>query len=160
MRARFLTTFRRVNRSVPSQLLRVFRLLSPALIAGSACYEYHAASIDDLHAGQRVRVVLNRSGTDALAQKIGPGAASLGGRVVARSPADLTLALTEISRTTGREEFLEGETLNVPRSSADRFAVRSVDVSRTALIVVALVAGVAAGQILATPKAAAASSAK
>lgn len=134
--------------------------MSPALIAGSACYEYHAARVDDLRAGQRVRVVLNAAGTEALAPKIGPGASTLNGRVTASSPTELTLALSEVSRTTGREEFLEGQTLHVPRASADRFAVRGIDVSRTALIVVALVAGVAAGQILATPKAAAANNAK
>lgn len=107
-----------------------------------------------------MRVVLNATGADALAPKIGPDASTLSGRVTASSPTDLTLAVTEISRTTGREEFLEGQTLSVPRSSADKFAVRGIDVSRTALIVVALVAGVAVGQVLATPKASAASGAK
>ncbi len=138
----------------------MFRLLSPALIAGSACYEYHATSIDNLRVGQSVRVVLSASGTEMVAQKLGPGASTVRGRVIASSPTDLTLAVTEISRTTGREELLEGQTLSVPGSSADKIAVRGIDVSRTALIVVALVAGVAAGQILSTPKATAASSAK
>lgn len=136
------------------------------LLAGSACYEYHAASIDDLRSGQRVRLVLSPAGTAALAPKIGPDASTLGGRVIASSPTGVTLAVTEIARTTGREELLEGQTLSVPRSSGGNFAVRSIDPSRTALIVVALVAAVAAGQILAegsgtlTSKGAATSGAK
>jgi hypothetical protein len=120
----------------------------PVLCAGTACYQYQPAPLTAVTPGQAVRVTLTPSGAAALASSIGPGATSLDGRVLQRTDAELTLALTQIARGPDEpEQFLQNEPLTLPLTTAGTFAVRSLDKPRTVLAAGGIVALVIAGKL-------------
>lgn len=113
----------------------------------AACYQYQSSDVARLQPGQMVRVTLTPSASASLAQSIGARASLLDGRVVARSDRDVTLALTQITRTAGEEQFLRDEPLSMPLGNAESWRVRSVDTPRTLLAVGSVVAVFAAGRV-------------
>jgi hypothetical protein len=76
-----------------------------------------------------------------LASSIGPYATALDGRVVAADAGALRLALTQIARSVGPEEFLKDQLIDVPAGSAPSITVRSFDRMRTVLALGGLLAG-------------------
>jgi hypothetical protein len=137
------------DRDIRNILLKVRRLVAvlPAL-AGLGCYEYTDTTSAGLHPGEVVRVALTAPGSAALAPAIGPGATSLGGRVMSLAPNDMTIALTEIDRSVGPEQFLAGEPISVPLASFAGVQRRRVDKGRTALAVGGVVALFVVGQVI------------
>lgn len=125
--------------------MRGLVLLMLAGIGG--CYEYRTYDAASVHAGQTVRVALTPSASTELAASIGPSAALLDGRVVDRSGAGVTLALTQITRSAGSEEFLHDEPLSLPLGNVSAWRVRSLDRPRTALVIGGIVAAVVAGRV-------------
>jgi hypothetical protein len=114
----------------------------PVLVAGTGCYEYRSAEISGVRAGETVHLVLNQSGSAALAPAIGPSATSLDGRVLRDDSGELLLAVTQIDRSVGPEEFLRNESVAVPTRNAESITVRRLDRPRTLLAAGAVFAGV------------------
>lgn len=114
----------------------------PVLVAGTGCYEYRSADVSGVRTGETVHLVLNRSGSAALAPAIGPSATSLDGRVLRDDAGELMLAVTQIDRSVGPEEFMRNESIVVPTRSAESITVRRLDRPRTLLAAGALLAGV------------------
>jgi hypothetical protein len=114
----------------------------PALVAGTGCYEYNGTVVDRVQPGQTVHVVLNPSGSAALASTIGPNATTLDGRILRGDPGQLTLAVTQIERSVGPEEFMRDEAITFPMQSTSSIAVRRLDRPRTYLAIGALLASV------------------
>src|SRR5262249_55795609 len=113
-----------------------WRLAVPAvLFAGTACYEYHDASLAEVRPDVSGHVVLSASGSTALASTIGPNATSIDGRVLSISGGTMRLAATQIARAIGPEEFLQNEPIEVPTAGTLSISTRSVDRVRTVLTV-------------------------
>lgn len=120
------------------------------LVASTAgCYQYHDASPTAVKPDETVHVVLSSDASTSLASTIGPNATSLDGRVVAVDSNHMRLAVTQIARAVGPEEFLQSEPIDVPTHGALTVSVRSVDRARTFLAAVGgLLAGVFAAHTL------------
>jgi hypothetical protein len=122
--------------------LRTLMAAVPVLVAGTGCYEYNTTSTGGVRAGETVHVVLSPSGSTALASAIGPNATTLDGRILREDSSQLTLAVTQIARSVGPEEFMRDEAITVPTQHAASITVRRLDRPRTFLTVGALLAGV------------------
>jgi hypothetical protein len=116
----------------------------PALVvgAGTGCYEYTSTALGHVQPGQTVHVVLSPSGSAALASTIGANATTLDGRILRGDSGELTLAVTQIERSVGPEEFMRDESITVPAQNAESVTVRRLDRPRTFLTIGAFVAGV------------------
>lgn len=127
----------------PGTSRRIFTLVAavPVMFTGTACYEYHSASPSAVHPGETVHLVLSPEASSSLASTIGPNATALDGRVVAADGGTLRLALTQIARSVGPEEFLKDQVIDVPAGGAPSITVRSVDRMRTVLALGGLLAG-------------------
>ena len=105
------------------------------LVATSpACYEYRDASPTVVRPDETVHVVLSGEAATSLAGTIGPNATSIDGRVLAVDSTRMRLAVTQIARAVGPEQFLESEPIDVPTHGALVVSIRSMDRSRTALL--------------------------
>ena len=122
----------------------------PVILTGTACYEYHAASVSEIHPGETVHLVLRSDASSSLATTIGPNATTLDGRVVAVDASGVRLAVTQIERSTGPEEFLKNEPIDVPVGGASSITVRSVDRIRTVLVFGGLLAAAIAAHATTT----------
>lgn len=114
----------------------------------AACYQYHDASPTAVRPDETVRVVLSSDASTSLAGTIGPHATSIDGRVVAVDSNRMLLAVTQIARAVGPEEFLQSEPVEIPTLGALTVSVRSVDRFRTFLTFGGILAGVVAAHAL------------
>jgi len=126
------------------------RTLALPFLAAPAfgCYEYHATTVGAIRPAQTVHVELSPAGSVSLASMIGPNATMLDGQVLSVDSDRLRLAVTQIARSAGPEEFLKNEPIDVPRSSAAMVTVRSVDRPRTLLAIGGLALGVLVAHIV------------
>ena len=126
------------------------RRLALTLIAPAfGCYEYNATTIGSIRPNETVHVELSPSGSASLASTIGPNATMLDGRVLAIDSNRLRLAVTQIARSVGPEQFLKDEPIDVPRASTTIVTVRSVDRPRTLLAIGGLALGLLVARIVA-----------
>jgi hypothetical protein len=126
-------------------------LLAVAVVSGTACYEYQAADASAVRATEVVHVVLSPEAAVALKADIGANASTLDGRVVWVDSDRVRLAVRQIGRSIGPEEFLSGEELDLPLAGASSISVRRFDRARSLLaaggiIASALAAGSFANQ--------------
>jgi hypothetical protein len=119
-------------RLAPSVVLAVSGLF------GTGCYAYHAADVAAVRPSEVVHVVLSPEAAVALKPSIGPNALTLDARVIGLEAERLRLAVTQIERSVGPEEFLQGEPLDLPLSGASSISVRRFDRARTILAVVGI----------------------
>jgi len=110
-------------------------MLAVSALSETACYGYNAADVSALRPAQTVHVTLSPEAAVALKQSIGPNASTLDGRVLAVEADHLRIALTQIVRTTGPEEFLQNEPIDVPLAGTSTVSVRRFDGVRTILAV-------------------------
>jgi hypothetical protein len=114
----------------------------PGLFAGTGCYEV----------SRRRNVGCEGRGDGASRspardprrshRRSAPSATSLDGRVLRDDSGELLLAVTQIDRSVGPEEFLRNESIAVSTHSAESITVRRLDRPRTLLAAGALFAGV------------------
>ena len=131
------------------QNAKVILATVPAMLAGTGCYEYQQSPVSSVRPGQTVHLVLTPTGAAGLAATIGPNASSVDGKIVGATANELTLAVTQIARTSGPEEFMKDEPLTVPFTSATSATTRSLDKPRTVLAVLAILGGVVLGNVIA-----------
>jgi hypothetical protein len=123
-------------------------LVLVAASLGSGCYQYREMSATAVRPDETVRVILTSDASSSLASTIGPNATSLDGRVVSVDSTRMRLAVTQIARAVGSEEFLQFEPIDVPTRGALTVSVRSMDRFRTVLAFGGLLAGVFAAHAL------------
>jgi hypothetical protein len=117
------------------------------VLTGTACYQYRAAPVESIEVGKIVHATLTADGTREAVSMLGPAATGIEARVVSRTPADVTFAVTRIERSYGPEQFLRDEPVTLPLSSLGMLEVRSPDRARTILAVGGILAAVIAGQV-------------
>jgi hypothetical protein len=129
---------------------RVLRLVAgvPLVAIGTACYEYHTTSISSVHPAETVHVELSPAGSASLTPTIGPNATMLDGQVLSVNQKTFKLAVTQVARAAGPEEFMRNEPIEIPVSGLSTITVRSFDRTRSILIAGALLAGVFAAHIV------------
>lgn len=110
-------------------------MLAVSVLPGTACYQYSARELTELRPSETVHVTLSPEAAVALKPAIGPNASTLDGRVLAVEPDHLRIALTQIERTVGPEEFLQYEPVDVPLAGTSTVSVRRFDGVRTFLAV-------------------------
>lgn len=110
-------------------------MLALSGLCGTACYEYHAADVGAVRPSEVVHVVLSPEAAVALKPSIGPNALTLDARVIGLEAERLRLAVTQIERSVGPEEFLPGEPLDLPLSGMSSITVRRFDRARTILAI-------------------------
>jgi hypothetical protein len=122
--------------------------LAVVAVVASGCYQYHDASPTAVRPDETVHVVLSSDASSSLAGTIGPNATSIDGRVMAVDSNSMRLAVTQIARALGPEEFLQSEPIDVPTRGALIVSVRSVDRVRTFLAFGGILAGVVVAHTL------------
>ena len=129
---------------------RLLVLVAACTAGGGGCYQYREMSATAVRPDETVRVVLSSDASSSLAGTIGPNATSIDGRVMAVDSTHMRLAVTQIARAIGPEEFLQYEPIDVPTRGALTISVRSVDRVRTVLAFGGLLAGILAARTLTT----------
>jgi hypothetical protein len=126
------------------------RTLALTIAAAPAfgCYQYQARPVGAIRPEETIHVELSPAGSASLASSIGPNATTLDGRVLSVDSNRFRLALTQIARSVGPEEFLKYEPIDVPRASATAVTVRSVDRPRTLLAIGGLAVGILVARIV------------
>lgn len=124
-------------------------MLAVSVLSETACYGYNAAEVSAVRPSQTVHVTLSPEAAVALKPAIGPNAATLDGRVLAVESDHLRIALTQIVRTTGPEEFLQYEPIDVPFAGASMVSVRKFDGVRTFLAVGGIIGSAIAAAVVA-----------
>jgi len=119
-----------------------------AVLAAVGCYQYHEASPTAVRPDETVHIILSGDASSSLAGTIGPNATSIDGRVMAVDSIRMRLAVTQIARAIGPEEFLKDEPIDVPTHGALAVSVRSVDRFRSLLAFGGLLAGIFAARTL------------
>jgi hypothetical protein len=110
------------------------------------CYAAVPTSLAAVVPNSEVHVTLTSDGAAALVTSVGPRAAALDGRVVARVDSALTLAVTRVARTTRTAEDWPADAITVPWSAVQSVTVHRLSPSRSvvfagATVVAALLAG-------------------
>jgi len=124
-------------------------MLAVSVLTETACYGYDAAELSAVRPAQTVHMTLSPEAAVALKPAIGPNAATLDGRVLAVEPDHVRIALTQIVRTTGPEEFLQYEPIDVPLAGTSIVSVRKFDRLRTFLAVGGIIGSAIAAAMVA-----------
>lgn len=119
----------------------------PVILTGAACYQYRMSGPEAVQPGQIVHVDLTAPGAAALASSVGPNATALSGRVLTRAGNDVTVAVTQIDRASGPEQFLKDEPISFSLANAAGIQLRSFDKARTALAIGGVIGAIVVGQI-------------
>ena len=130
------------------------RCLSAALLAlpVGGCHEYVPLREGSATPAGVVRVRLTDVGAVAVAASVGPHATVLEGRLVSHGDTSFVLGVTEVTRSDGSDQTLNGDVVTLGRSSVQEVRVVRTAVVRSvltgaALVVVAILAakGLGAG---------------
>ena len=118
------------------------------VITGTACYQYSTTPISAVRPDETVHVVLSPEASASLVSSIGPNATTIDGKILGVNGTTLRLAVTQVARSSGPEEFLMNEPLDVQANGASMITVRSLDRVRTILAVGGILAGAFAARAL------------
>lgn len=105
------------------------------VVLASGCFAYRPADPTGLRTGEAVRVELTSSGAQELTQQVGPRVESMNGRVLGPRDSTLVLAVSQLTRSRGMEEFWTGDSVAVPVRGVSSLLVRRFDRNRTLLAV-------------------------
>jgi hypothetical protein len=113
-----------------------------AAILVVGCFAYRPSESSRVRMGDVVRVSVTPQGAEQLTRQVGPRVASLGGRVIQPRDTALVVAVSEVTRSRGTEEFWTGDSVSVPLSGVGGVSVRRFDRNRTLLTVTGAVIGI------------------
>jgi hypothetical protein len=126
------------NRVTLVQQIRPYAL-TVAVIAAAVgvpgCFAYRAADPAAVRPGQEVRVTLTPAGAAEVTPQVGPRVEMLDGRLIAPRDSALAVAVTQLTRGRGGEEFWTGDSVIVPVRGVSSLFVRELDRNRTWLAV-------------------------
>lgn len=122
--------------------------LTVPVLTGTACYQYSTRPISAVRRDETVHVVLSPEASASLASSIGPNATTIDGKILGVNGTTLRLAVTQVARSIGPEEFMMNEPLDIPAKGASSITVRSLDRARTILAVGGILAGAFAARMI------------
>ena len=114
-----------------------------AAIQAAGCFAYRPSDPSHVRMGEVVRVAVTPRGAEQLTQQVGPRVETLAGRVIHPRDTALVVAVSELTRSRGAEEFWTGDSVSVPLSGVGGLTVRRFDRTRTWLTVGGAVIGIA-----------------
>ena len=112
------------------------------LLACTACHTYTAIDPSASPAGTDVRVTLTESGGLALGNQFGAVAREVDGRLESASDSAVTVAVTQVTRTSGVEDPWRGEHVTIPRTDIASVQRPTTNVGRSVVLAIALLGGV------------------
>lgn len=115
-----------------------------ALVAVQACYDY--VPVETMPpAGERVSLVVTDQGRVSLADRFGPGIATIDGKLVGVQDSNYVINVSRVSQISGSHALWTGEESRINRALVGMVRTRHLSVWRTAALV-----GVAAGAVALT----------
>lgn len=94
--------------------------------------------------GTRVHVQLTDTGAGALAGYLGPGVVSVDGRLLVASDTNVAVAVSQVGKVDGDQQFWKGETVSLPRGDIATVQQKKLSGWRSGLLAGAIVAGLVA----------------
>lgn len=122
--------------------LRLVGIGVAAAIQATGCFAYRPLDAGGVRGGEVVRVAITPRGAEELTRQVGPRVESLGGRMLRPRDTTLVVAVSELTRARGTEEFWTGDSVSVPLSSVGALFVRRFDPTRTLLAVTGAAVGI------------------
>ena len=116
-----------------------YSLCSTALALG-ACYSNVPTQLSTAQPDTKLVVALTDAGSDSLARYLGPGVATVGGKLLQNNESGVSLAVSQVTMRSGAEQFWKGETVALPKYSIATVQERKLSKPRTILLGAAIVA--------------------
>lgn len=116
-------------------------LLFVAGVLESGCYNYEGLGRASLSPSSYVAVTLTETGSDELAQYLGPGVHTVRGRFVSATERGLVISVSSVETRRGAILEWKGETVTVPSEFVWSLEARHTAVSKTVLLAGVSVAG-------------------
>lgn len=111
------------------------------MLAG--CYVYRPVGTAVPPAGHQLRLTLTDAGTATLAPQLGPSVEAVGGRLIQDSADAYVLSVVETRKRNGVEMSWLGEQVSISKSVVATVHRREFSRTRTALVALGLIAGMA-----------------
>jgi hypothetical protein len=118
-------------------------LCAVAVATQMACHTYLPAQEPVPVSGKEVAVVLNDRGRALVGERLGESVMQIEGRLVSSTDSIVTLNVTRTVMLQGSSAIWTGESVSIPREGVRSFRLREFSRGRTAMLSVALVAGIA-----------------
>jgi hypothetical protein len=115
-----------------------FSLCSAALLL-SGCYSSLPTQLSGTAPGTKLVVSLTDAGSDSLARYLGPGVATVSGKLLSNTDAGVSLSVTDVTMRSGAEQFWKGETVALPKYAIGTVMKRSLSKPKTLLVVGAII---------------------
>jgi hypothetical protein len=110
-----------------------FSLCSVAIVV-SGCYSNVPIQLSTAQPNTKLVVALTDAGSDSLARYLGPGVATVNGKLLQNGDDGLSLAVTQVTMRSGAEQFWKGETVALPKYSVATVQERKISKPRTLLL--------------------------
>jgi hypothetical protein len=120
--------------------MRVRPSLCSVALALSACYSNVPIQLSTAQPNTKLVVSLTDAGSDSLARYLGPGVATVGGKLLQNTDSGVSLAVSQVTMRSGAEQFWKGETVALPKYSIGTVQERKLSKPRTALLTAAIIA--------------------
>ena len=119
------------------------RYLAPVLCVLCACYESVPIELGRVPPGSKIRVSLTDAGADSLARYLGPGVATIDGKLIATTDSGVSLSVSQVAMRSGQDQFWKGETVVIPRYSLSTVQARRINKPKSLLLGGVLIAALA-----------------
>ena len=111
------------------------------MLAG--CYVYRPVGTSVPPTGHQLRLTLTDAGTAILAPQLGPSVEAVGGRLIQDSSDAYVLSVVETRKRNGVEMSWLGEQVSISKSVVATVQRREFSRTRTALVTLGVIAGIA-----------------
>ena len=119
------------------------KYLAPVLCVLCACYESIPIELGRVPPGSKIRVSLTDAGADSLARYLGPGVATIDGKLIATTDSGVSLSVSQVAMRSGQDQFWKGETVVIPRYSLSTVQARRLNKPKSVLLGGVLIAALA-----------------
>lgn len=143
-------TVRRVLSSTGRSLVvNLYRLIAAAgisstMVSVSGCYTYAAGPVSDIRPDSQISAEITDVGRVALGQRVGQEVRRVDGRVVQRSDTSFQLLVSQVTYLNGLSDQWQGQEVSLRPQDVRLVTQRTFSRSKTALLIGAMVAGLAA----------------
>jgi len=93
--------------------------------------------------GSKIRISLTDAGADSLARYLGPGVATIDGKLIATTDSGVSLSVSQVAMRSGQDQFWKGETVVIPRYSLSTVQARRINKPKSLLLGGVLIAALA-----------------
>jgi hypothetical protein len=120
--------------------MRVRSSFCSVALALGACYSNVPIQLSTAQPNTKLVVALTDAGSDSLARYLGPGVATVSGKLVQNADTGVSLAVSNVTMRSGAEQFWKGETVALPKYSIGTVQERKLSKPRSFLVGAAVVA--------------------